>query len=71
MAKTQVSLVDAPMGENSDDLERICYPWIDLYLAENFIWIGSWWLRKLKKREANQPLQDITGRKRLKERLLE
>ena len=41
MAKAQMSSVDATMGENSNDLERFRYPWIDLYLAENFIWIGS------------------------------
>lgn len=33
--------VDAPLGESRDDLERFRYPWVDLYLAENFIWIGS------------------------------
>jgi hypothetical protein len=41
MAKAQMSSVDAAMGENSNDLERFCYSWVDLYLAENFIWISS------------------------------
>jgi len=41
MAKAQMSSIDASMGENSDGLERFRYPWLDLYLAENFIWIGS------------------------------
>lgn len=41
MAKAQMSSVGAAMGENSNDLERFRYPWVDLYLAENFIWIGS------------------------------
>lgn len=41
MAKTEVSSVDVAMGENSYDLDRFCYPWVDLYLAQNFIWIGS------------------------------
>jgi hypothetical protein len=41
MVKAQMSSVDAAMGKNSDDLERFRYPWADLYVAENFIWIDS------------------------------
>jgi hypothetical protein len=29
------------MGENSGDLERFRYAWIDLHVVANFIWIGS------------------------------
>jgi hypothetical protein len=41
MAEAQMSSTDAPMGENSGDLERFRYAWIDLHVVANFIWIGS------------------------------
>lgn len=41
MAKAQMSATDAARGENSVNLRRFCYPRVGLYLAENFIWIGS------------------------------
>ena len=41
LAKVQVSLVDVTLGENSNDLGWFRYPRLNLYVVENFIWIGS------------------------------
>jgi hypothetical protein len=41
MAEAKMLSIVVAMGENSDDLDWLCYPWADLYVAEDFIWIGS------------------------------